>query len=98
MESINLIGADDVRSAGNTMRHAAEDMRSAANSISESHGQFLMNLRDIFNGFISELKALDREASVSEGQIRHTSQAGDISITVTGSPELVKAWIESQDG
>lgn len=32
-EHIILIGAEDVRSAGNTMRSAAEDMRSAASTI-----------------------------------------------------------------
>lgn len=33
MDSIYLIGADDVRSAGNRMQAAADDMKSAANSL-----------------------------------------------------------------
>lgn len=43
-DHIHLIGADDVRAAGNSMRHAAEDMKSAASSIDgalERHRFFL---------------------------------------------------------
>jgi hypothetical protein len=39
-----LIGADDVRSAGNSIRHAAEDIRAAANTMDsalEQHRNFL---------------------------------------------------------
>ncbi len=36
MESIYLMGSEDVRSAANTMRSAAEEMSRAANYINES--------------------------------------------------------------
>lgn len=39
MDAVHLVGAEDVRSAGQSMRHAAEDMRSAANTISEAMDQ-----------------------------------------------------------
>jgi hypothetical protein len=44
MESILLIGAEDVRSAANTMCSAAEDMQRAASNIShalEMHHRFM---------------------------------------------------------
>jgi hypothetical protein len=43
-EYVHLIGAEDIRSAGNSMRSAADDMRSAASSIDSSfdrHQRFL---------------------------------------------------------
>lgn len=36
MDIIHLHGAEDVRSAANTIRNAAEDMRSAANTFAEA--------------------------------------------------------------
>lgn len=36
MEHVMLVGAEDVRSAANSMRAAAEDMRRAASEISEA--------------------------------------------------------------
>lgn len=51
MNTVHLIGAEDVRSAGNSMRQAADDMRRAASQMSdafESHQRFLTNwLQDI---------------------------------------------------
>lgn len=44
MESVHLIGAEDVRSAANTMRSAAEDMQRAASNIAhalEMHHRFM---------------------------------------------------------
>lgn len=53
METIHLIGAEDVRIAANTMRAAAEEMRSAAYNISsalEQHERFLRDwLQDYQN-------------------------------------------------
>lgn len=43
-EYVTLLGAEDVRSAGNAMRSAADDMRSAASSIDSTldrHQRFL---------------------------------------------------------
>jgi Sec-independent protein translocase protein TatA len=36
MDSIYLMGSEDVRNAANTIRNAAEEMRRAANEMSES--------------------------------------------------------------
>jgi hypothetical protein len=35
-EYIHLVGAESVQSAGNTMKHAAEDMNRAASSFADS--------------------------------------------------------------
>lgn len=47
METMHLIGADDVRSAGNTMRHAAEEMNRAANTLSEALNTHSHDMREL---------------------------------------------------
>lgn len=46
MDSIYLVGSEDVRAAGNTISGAADTMRQAANNISgsmEEHQRFMTN-------------------------------------------------------
>ncbi len=56
MDSIHLHGAEDVRSAGNTMCHAAEDMRRAANTIAEAMDRQRMFLDDWLMRFETMLR------------------------------------------
>jgi len=56
-ENIYLIGAEDVRSAGNTIKSAAETMQRAAASIEDSltrHRQFLDEKLGILEQILSE--------------------------------------------
>lgn len=47
MESIHLSGSDDVLRAAHMMRSAADDMRSAASSISSSYEQHQRLMSDV---------------------------------------------------
>ena len=96
MDSIHLIGADDVRSAGNTMKHAAENMQSAANSMAEAHDRFLLNFQGMLDQFISELREVVQEVDlatmatpmqgpVTDGHIRVTYKAGNLRTVVEGA-------------
>jgi hypothetical protein len=61
-ETMHLVGAEDVRSAGNAMRSAADDMRSAASSIEGSldrHQRFLEDWLQRFEAAIDRLKVGD---------------------------------------
>jgi hypothetical protein len=57
-ESHHLIGADDVRSAGIAMRHAAEEMKSAANTIDvalDQHRNFLNDWLQRFEAAVDRM-------------------------------------------
>ena len=63
MDTIHLIGAEDVRQAGNTMSSAAREMRSAASQIDDSlsaHARFLTDwlqeFKDIMEQALTETK------------------------------------------
>ena len=47
MDSVLLIGAEDVRSAGNTIAAAASDMRQAAANIDGMSDRFLNRLEEL---------------------------------------------------
>ena len=49
MDHINLLGAEEVQRAGNTIRAAADRMAQAAASIDESNRQFLMRYEELVN-------------------------------------------------
>lgn len=56
-EYINLLGAEDVRSAGNRMASAAEDMNRAAGTIAESlerHQRFMDDWLDRLNATLTD--------------------------------------------
>lgn len=107
MDNVHLIGADDVRSAGHTMKQAAENMQSAANSIAEANDRMLLNLQGILDQFISEVRGVMQEADLSgaftsttplaEGHMRHTVRVGNIVDTIEGTPEQIKAWIGERE-
>jgi len=59
METIHLIGAEDVRAAGSAMRSAAADMNRAAASIDESlsrHHNFLDDWLSRLEQILKEIK------------------------------------------
>lgn len=58
MDSIHLLGAEDVRSAANSMRSAADSMQSAASTISNAVDQFGRQFYD----HISQLQCFVDEA------------------------------------
>jgi len=63
-EYIHLIGADDVKSAGYTMRAAAQDMNRAADNINQSVFQMRQNLNDFlieFGELVKRLESLKEE-------------------------------------
>lgn len=47
MGYVTLLGAEDVRAAASSMRHAASEMQSAADTISESVRQMLLALEEM---------------------------------------------------
>lgn len=56
-EYVHLVGAEDVRSAGSTMRSAAHEMQSAASSIAyslECHQRFLDDWLIRLDGMLSD--------------------------------------------
>lgn len=60
---INLIGAEDVRAAGNTMRSAADTMGSAAGSFTwalEQHQRFMDDWLQRFADVLERSKEADR--------------------------------------
>lgn len=57
MDYINLLGVEDIVSAANTMRDAADRMQSAANTISDS----VAAANNIFLHRLEEILARDRE-------------------------------------
>jgi flagellin-like hook-associated protein FlgL len=62
-EYVHLIGAEDVRTAANTMSSAADSMRSAASSIDSTLGLFIRR----FDEQVSRLEAAsDRLATAIE--------------------------------
>lgn len=65
MESIYLNGAEDVRSAGNTMSNAADEMKRAAGNIDytmQQHQRFLDDWLQRFEVVVNKLAAARNEA------------------------------------
>lgn len=61
MDSIHLIGAEDIRSAGYTMQHAADSMRQAASAIEDTFQQYRRFMDDWLSRFEAALeKAKDK--------------------------------------
>jgi uncharacterized coiled-coil DUF342 family protein len=67
MEYIHLIGTDDVKSAGYTMRAAAQDMNRAADNINQSVFQMRQNLNDFLIEFGELVKRME---SLKEDQCK----------------------------
>jgi len=58
MEYITLLGAEQIQTAANTMRHAAEEMKSVAGNIDYSldqHHRFMTDWLDRFENIIGQL-------------------------------------------
>jgi len=53
---MTLVGAEDVRSAANTMRNAAEEMRRAASTIDETFARHQRFMDDWLNRFEQVMK------------------------------------------
>jgi len=62
MSNTWLLGAEDVRSAGNTIKSAAEDMNRAANSISDS----LTDYKGFMDDWLVRLSILLEEHSAKK--------------------------------
>lgn len=59
-DHVQLIGAEDVRSAGNAMRHAAEDIKSAANTIDSALDQHRIFLNEWIGRFEAAVDRIPR--------------------------------------
>lgn len=86
---INLLGADDVRSAGRTIASAAGDMRSAASAIESTmdrHQRFL-------DDWLARLEAvMQPQPQPSARDIRgHAAEFAGADIVVTTTGEVVKS-------
>ncbi|HXU23044.1 MAG TPA: hypothetical protein VN697_03330 [Tepidiformaceae bacterium] len=61
MDSVYLVGHEDVRSAASVMQSAADDMRNAAGTISSAvydHRVAMQDALDRFEGLVERLEAL----------------------------------------
>jgi hypothetical protein len=80
MDNIHLIGADDVRAAGNSIRGAAEVMSSAALTIDgalERHQRFLDDWLVRFEAVMQPPKPMTRDEIVNSNTFEAQVAAGE---------------------
>lgn len=86
MEHIHLIGAEDVRTGGNTMRDAADEMRRAANTIDTTMSDFLRRFEESTAAFASAVMLMaEVESMKAENQCRERRGHGN----AYGEPEFI---------
>ena len=76
MEYVTLMGADDVRSAGNTMRGAADEMQRAASTISDALHQHRMAFEDTVRSFVNAVCML-AEVEGMKAENTHRERCGN---------------------